>query len=252
MTYSPGRIICLSAETADLCARLGVWDRVAAVTAYADQTGLPPKPVVSGFSSGNVAAILAHQPDLILAFSDVQASLCGELIRAGATVFATNQRTLSEIAATMRMIASLVGRQETGEALAADFITAIQLLRSNRARRPRVYFEEWPEPPVFGIPWISELIEMAGGADIFADRCSAAARDRTVSDAEIKGADPEIIVASWCGKPVERSVIQSRLAGTTAVRNGKIFELPGHCILQPGWRLTEGFQQLRNIFDTVE
>ena len=246
------RLACLSAESADTCARVGAWPQVVAVSAYADQTGHTARPVVSGFSSGDAQRILAHHPDLVLTFSDVQADLCAALVRAGATVFATNQRTLAESAATMRTTARLIGHADAGEHLAAEFETTLAHLRANPARRPRVYFEEWPDPPIYGITWVSELIELAGGTDVFGDRRPPSARERAVTDAEIIAADPEIIVASWCGKALDRPSLEQRLAPTSAVKSGRIFELPGASILQPGWRLVEGAAHLRKIFDAFE
>jgi iron complex transport system substrate-binding protein len=246
------RLACLSAESADLCARLGAWPQVVAVTAYADQAGLDPRPIVSGFSKGDVDRILAHSPDLVLAFSDVQASLCADLVRAGATVFATNQRTLAETAAAMRAIARLIGHADAGDRLVAEFEQSLTDLRRVRPRPPRVYFEEWPDPPVTGIAWVGELIELAGGCDVFADRRHRFARERTVTDPDILAAAPEVILASWCGKPFDRASLEARLAGTPAVRAGRVFELPGAVILQPGWRLLEGARRLREILDTIE
>lgn len=246
------RIACLSAETADLCSRLGAWEQVVAVSAYADQTGLPRRPVVSGFSTGDVDRILAHQPDLVLTFSDVQAALCAALVRAGATVLATNQRTLAETAETMRMVGRLIGQGREGEQLATEFERQLESLRTERARKPRVYFEEWPDPPVTGIAWVGELIELAGGCNVFADRRGRFARERQVTDAEIVAAAPEVVLASWCGKPVDSVALGRRLAGTPAVRAGRVHELPGSEILQPGWRLLEGARRMQNFFNTVE
>jgi iron complex transport system substrate-binding protein len=246
------RIACLSAETADLCARLGAWDQVVAVSAYADQSGLPARPVVSGFSKGDAHRILVHAPDVVLAFSDVQADLCAALIRAGATVFASNQRTLAETANTMRTTARLVDRAEEGARVAAEFEQQLAALRPDRPRGSRVYFEEWPEPPITGIAWVGELIELAGGCDIFADRRHRFARERAVTDEEIIAAAPEVILASWCGKPVDHEALRARLAPTPAVRENRVFELPGAIILQPGWRLLEGARRIRDILDTVE
>jgi iron complex transport system substrate-binding protein len=246
------RIACLSAETADLCARLGAWEQVVAVSAYAEQSGLPRRPVVSGFSTGDVDRILAHGPDVVLAFSDVQADLCAALVRAGATVLATNQRTLAEIAGTMRAVGRFIGKGNEAEQLAAEFERELESLRTESVRRPRVYFEEWPEPPVTGIAWVAELIEWVGGCNVFAERRSRFAREREVTDAEIVAAKPEVILASWCGKPVDFAALQRRLGETPAVRAGRVHEIPGAEILQPGWRLLEGARRMQNIFNTVE
>jgi iron complex transport system substrate-binding protein len=115
-----------------------------------------------------------------------------------------------------------------------------------------VYFEEWPEPPVTGIGWVGELIELVGGCDIFSDRRHRFARERTVTEAEILAAAPEVVFASWCGKPVDHEALRKRLAGTPAVQDGRIFELRGDIILQPGWRLLEGARRMRDILNTIE
>lgn len=240
------RIVCLSAETADLCARLGAWEDVVAVSAYADQSGLPTRPVATGFSSGDAERVLRFEPDLVLGFSDVQADLAAALIRGGATVLVTNQRTLSETADAMRMIARAIGRD--GDALVAEFERELTPVTVQRPLRPRVYFEEWPDPPIAGIGWVGELIERAGGIDLFADRRGKSAKSRLVSDAEVLGRSPDVIVASWCGKPVNTGSLRARFAETPAGRSGQIHEIRSADILQPGFSLVRGFRALRDIF----
>ena len=246
------RIACLSAETADVCARIGAWDDVVAVSAFADQSGLRRKPVVSGFSTGEAARILAHSPDLVLTFSDVQADLAAALIRAGATVLATNQRTLAGTAAAMRLIGRAIGRGDAADRLATDFEKQLHELRRAPARRPRVYFEEWPDPPICGIAWVGEIIELAGGEDIFADRRGSAAKDRTVNDGQVMAAAPDFIFASWCGKPVDLPALKHRFASTPAAGADRIKELPSSDILQPGPRLLDGARAVRKALETFE
>jgi iron complex transport system substrate-binding protein len=243
------RIVCLSAETADLCARVGAWDDVVAVSAYADQTGLPPKPIASGFSSGGPEFIQKFAPDLILGFSDVQADLAAALIRLGLTVLITNQRSLVETAVALRLVARAVGRASEGERVIGEFEQDLAKLKRPAGSGPRVYFEEWPDPPITGIGWVGELIELLGGVDIFADRRGRAARERQVSDEEVRSRAPNVILASWCGKPVELEGLKARFQETPAGRSGQFHEIPGAEILQPGLRLLDGAHRMRRIFD---
>lgn len=240
------RIVCLSAETADLCARLGAWEDVVAVSAYADQSGLPTRPIATGFSSGDAERVLRFEPDLVLGFSDVQADLASALIRAGATVLVTNQRTLSETVSAMRLIARAIGRD--GETSIAEFERALAPVSTPHSLRPRVYFEEWPDPPIAGIGWVGELIERAGGIDLFADRRGKSAKSRLVSDAEVQGRSPDVILASWCGKPVNIEKLRARFGETPAGRFNQIYEIQSADILQPGMRLVCGYRALLDIF----
>ena len=243
------RIACLSAESAVICARIGGWQDVVAVSAYADQTGLDRRPVVSGFSTGDAERILAHRPDIVITFSDVQAEIAATLIRAGVTVLATNQRTLKEIAATVRLVARAVGRGDEGEKLAADFEHQLREMRRTPLRRPRVYFEEWPDPPISGIAWVGELIELIGGDDIFATRRGRSASERTVCDEDVVAAVPDFVFASWCGKKVNLPSLHRRFSDTPAARAGRIVELPSADFLQPGPRLLDGARTLRRALE---
>lgn len=246
------RIICLSAEAAEICARLGAWEEVVAVSAFAAQEGLAARPVVSGFSTADAGRIARLAPDLVITFSDVQAEIAAQLIRAGCAVLATNQRTLAEIAQTIRLIGGALGRALAAEQLASEFLRELDALRTDAAPRPRVYFEEWPEPLISGIGWVGELIEWCGGEDVFAARRGRAARERGVTLEEIIAADPEIILASWCGRPVALEAIRARpgLARTAALRAGQVHALESAQFLQPGPRVLEGARILRRLFDT--
>lgn len=246
VTASPARLVCLSAESADLCARLGAWDRVVGVSAFADQTGLAHKPVVGGFSKADATKIAALSPDLVFTFSDVQAEITAELMREGCTVLGTNPRSLAEIAESIRLIARTVDRPAQGEALIEEFWRELEALRWTPPVRPRVYFEEWLDPMISGIGWVSEIIDLCGGTDVFAHRQAKAARDRTVSSDDVIAAAPEIIFASWCGKPVDLDAIRNR-SGWDAVpanQTGRIFEFAGNDILQPGLRLLRGAREI--------
>ncbi len=247
MSPAPQRIVCLSAEAADWLWRLGAWNRVAGVTSYfAQPTDVPLKPRVSGFSSANLDHITRLNPDLVITFSDVQAGIAGALVNRGVPVLATNQRTLAEIEATLALLARVVGCEAAGERLLREFREKLAPVITEI--RPRVYFEEWNDPLITGIAWVGELIERAGGEDVFAAlRDQPAAPDRTLTPEKILRADPEIILASWCGKPFRPDEIVARPGWErlSAVRENRIYEIPGADILQPGFRLVYGYDQIK-------
>lgn len=250
MSGAPERVVCLSAESADWLWRIGAWEKVVGITAFfTPPPGAPTKPRVSGFSTGRVEEIAALNPDLVVTFSDVQAQLAAELIKRGLPVLATNQRTLEETEATLRLLGRVVDCEAKAERLLSEFRERLAPT-TNIVVRPRVYFEEWNDPFITGIGWVGELIERAGGDDIFAGlRTKRAAAERIVSSEQICRANPEIIFASWCGKPVQSTAISSRpgWAELTAVRNRHIYEIPGEDILQPGFRLVHGYERLKEI-----
>jgi iron complex transport system substrate-binding protein len=221
---------------------------VVAVTAYADQAGLPAKPVASGFSSGGADFIAAFEPDLVLGYSDVQADLAAALIRRGLAVLITNQRSLPETMAAMRLVGRAIGRAAEVENVIAGLSCELEILRQPPGSGPRVYFEEWPDPVITGISWVGELIELLGGTDIFSDRRGRAARDRITTDEEVRGRRPDIVVASWCGKPVDLAALRERLPTTPAGVDGQFHEIPSADILQPGARLARGARALHAIF----
>jgi iron complex transport system substrate-binding protein len=250
MKLTPQRIVCLSAEAADWLWRIGAWSNVVGVTAFFT---LPPnaslKPRVSGFSTARLQEIEALNPDLVITFSDVQADFAAELIKHGFPVLATNQRTLAETEATLSLLGRVVGREAESDRLLAEFRERLTPVAQG-ANRPRVYFEEWDDPLISGIGWVGELIERAGGVDIFPElRKHRAAKDRAVSPEQVCRANPEIILASWCGKPVQAAAISSRPGWPeiAAVRAKRIFEIPGEDILQPGFRLVKGYERLKEI-----
>jgi iron complex transport system substrate-binding protein len=253
MSSTPQRIICLSAESADWLWRLGAWGQVVGITAFFElPPGIPARPRVSGFDSIRFDQLEKLHPDLVIAFSDVQAGLAAELIRAGFNVVATNQRTLAEIEATLSLLARIVGREREAAALLEQFRSQLTPVRTNR-RRPRIYFEEWNDPLITGIAWVSELIERAGGADVFRElRANRSAQDRQVTPEAVIRADPEIIFASWCGKPVDVAAIAARPGWSeiSAVRENRIYEIPGAAILQPGFGLARGYEELKRHLGT--
>ena len=250
----PSRIVCLTEETTETLYLLGEGDRIVGISGY---TLRPPearrKPKVSAFISARFDRIEALKPDLILAFSDLQADISAELIRRGLPVVTFNQRTVAEILRMIRMVGALVGRQDRGEALAADLERGLDGVRSRAAalpRRPRVFFEEWDEPLISGICWVDELIEVAGGQPLFPElRTASLAKDRIVDPAAVAAADPEVIVASWCGKAMRKRTIVERPGWdrTSAVRHDHVYEIKSTYILQPGpASLTEGVARLHD------
>jgi len=250
----PRRIVCLSAEHVETCYALGAGDRVVGVPGTAQH---PPeardKPRVGGFTSFRADRIVGLEPDLVLAFSDLQAEVSAELIRAGLTVLCTNPRSMDDVLAAILTVGGALGLAARAEELVLDMRDEIRQVRefsSVWAHRPRVYFEEWPDPPIAAIRWVSEMIELAGGQDVFADlRDRRAAAERAVDPAEVIRRDPEIILASWCGKRLEADRVRERPGWDriSAVRAGRIHELPGADVLVPGPSLMRGLRAIHEI-----
>jgi iron complex transport system substrate-binding protein len=212
------------------------------------------KPRVSAFTSADIPKILALEPDLVLTFSDLQADIAAVLIRQGVAVHAFNQRTIAEILDMIRTLGALVGAPGRAEALADRLAAAVDSTRqraSQLPRRPKVYFEEWDDPMISGIGWVSELIGVAGGIDIFAAlACRKAAKDRIVSAGEIISCSPDIIIGSWCGKKFRPEKVANRpgFERLPAVQRGAVFEIKSPLILQPGpAALTDGLAALENV-----
>jgi iron complex transport system substrate-binding protein len=250
--FPPERLVCLTEETLETLYLLGEEARIVGVSGYAVR---PPrvrreKPRVSTFTSADLPKILALEPDLVLAFSDLQAPIVADLARAGLAVHVFNQRDLAGIYAMIRTVAALVGAPERGDLLARELEARVAgVTAAARSSRPRVFFEEWDAPLIAGIGWVSELIEAAGGDDVFAHlRTGRSARERIVTPEAVIAARPEIILASWCGKRVVPERIASRPGWDTipAVRDGRIVEIKSPLILQPGpAALTDGLDAIR-------
>jgi len=259
MSLYPQRIVCLTEETTETLYLLGAGDRVVGVSGY---TARPPearqKPKVSAFINARFDKIAALQPDLILAFSDLQADIAAELIRRGFSVVTFNQRSITEILAMIRMLGGLVGLQSKAEQLAESLERGLDAIRASAVRfksRPRVFFEEWDDPLISGIRWVEELVETAGGTPIFPYlRNAGLAKDRIVSAEAVRGQAPDVILASWCGKKVRPATIECRpgWTGVPAVANGHIYEIKSTYILQPGpASLTEGVRQVHDVLCRV-
>ena len=250
--FPPSRIVCLTEETVETLYLLGEQDRIVGVSGYAVR---PPrvrreKPRVSAFTSADIPKILALVPDLVLTFSDLQAEIASDLIHEGVAVHAFNQRSVTGILAMIRTVGALVGAFDKAEMLAHSYEARLsQVVAMARGRpRPNVYFEEWDDPLISGIGWVSELIEIAGGNDVFSKlRKQKSAKERIVSASDVIAAAPDIILASWCGKKVVSDKIRQRPGwdAIPAVRNGQIVEIKSALILQPGpAALTDGLDAI--------
>ncbi len=254
--FPPSRIVCLTEETVETLYLLGEDRRIVGVSGYAVR---PPqvrreKPRVSAFISADVPKILALEPDLVLTFSDLQADIVAELVRAGVAVHAFNQRHVAGILDMIRTLGALIGAAEKADALARSFETQLAQAKQRAEklpRKPRIYFEEWDDPMISGIGWVSELIDVAGGIDVFQNLAGQkSAKDRIVEAGAVIAAKPDIVVGSWCGKKFVPSKVAARpgFDAVPAVRNGFLREIKSTLILQPGpAALTDGLAALERI-----
>jgi iron complex transport system substrate-binding protein len=250
--FPPRRIVCLTEETVETLYLLGEQGRIVGVSGYAVR---PPqvrreKPRVSAFVSADIPKILALEPDLVLAFSDLQAAIVADLVRAGIAVHVFNQRDIAGILAMIRTLGALVGAADRADLLAAGFEKRLAAVSAapRPSTKPKVYFEEWDDPLISGIGWVSELIEIAGGEDILPElRFHQAAKDRIIAPEVVRAAAPDVILASWCGKKVVPDRIRQRPGWNEipAVRNNRIAEIKSTLILQPGpAALTDGLDAI--------
>ena len=254
--FPPSRIVYLTEETVETLYLLGEDARIVGVSGYAVRPAQVrnEKPRVSAFISADVPKILALKPDLVLTFSDLQADIVAELIRANISVHAFNQRDVAGILDMIRTLGALVGVPEKADALAATLAARVDAVHERTMRlavRPRVYFEEWDDPMISGIAWVSELIEAAGGIEVFPQLAARKnAKDRIVSAAQVIAAKPDIIVGSWCGKKFVPARVAARpgFAQIPAVAGGWLREIKSTLILQPGpAALTDGLDALAAI-----
>ncbi len=251
------RIICMTEETTEVLYALGEQDRIVGISGF---TVRPPearreKPKVSAFTSAKIDRIVALEPDLVLGFSDLQADIAATLVRHGVAVHIFNQRSVDGILAMVRTLGGLVGEQQKAADYADVLERGIDALRSTAAgfaRRPKIYFEEWDDPQISGIRWVSELIGIAGGEDIFPELAAEAlARRRIVADpGDVIRRAPDIIIGSWCGKKFRPGRVAARPGWDRipAVRDHQIHEVKSALILQPGpAALTDGVRELHRI-----
>jgi iron complex transport system substrate-binding protein len=258
MSY-PKRIVCLTEETTETLYLLGEGDRVVGISGY---TVRPPearqKPKVSSFLHARYEKIEALKPDLILAFSDLQADMTNDLVKRGYPVFTFNQRSVAEILQMIRVLGGIVGVPGKADALATRLERGLDDIREKASKlpwRPKVFFEEWYDPLISGIRWTEELVEIAGGDPIFPELKNAGlAKDRIVTGDQVIERAPDVIIGSWCGKPVRKERITARPGwqDVPAVTSGRIYEVKSTYILQPGpAALTEGVRQLHAIVEEV-
>ncbi len=257
----PERIVCLTEESTELLYLLGEQDRIVGISGF---TVRPPearrdKPKVSAFTSAKTDKIMDLQPDLVIGFSDLQADIAAELIRLGANVLIMNHRSVQEILNMLLTLSSMVGAHERGLALINDYTKKLEdasTAARSLPRRPKVYFEEWDEPMISAIRWVSELVVYGGGVDVFAHLgLNSHGKDRIIADPQaVIDANPDVIIGSWCGKKFRPEKVKERPGwqAITAVKNDHLFEIKSPYILQPGpAALTQGLDQLQDIIAKV-
>ncbi len=253
----PQRIVCLTEETTEWLYLLGEERRIVGISGYTvrPRRAREEKPKVSAFVSAKIDSIIALQPDCVFGFSDLQADIAAELVRRGVQVTVFNQRSVEEICSMLYQVAAMVGAEPRGRQLIGEMQAGLGAIRAAAARlprRPRIYFEEWDEPPISAIRWVSELMGIAGGDDIFPELAvQRMGKQRIVADPlEIVRRKPDIIIGSWCGKKFRPEKVAARAGwqDVAAVRNGQLFEIKSADILQPGpAALTDGVAQLHRI-----
>jgi iron complex transport system substrate-binding protein len=251
----PRRVVCLTEETTETLYRLGLGELVVGVSGFTVRPAeARKKPKVSSFLDADFDKILALEPELVLGFSDLQATLGAELAKRGVPVYLFNQRSLAEILQTVRIIGALVGAAREAEALADELRANVEHLAAQNAalpRRPRVFFEEWHEPLISGIRWVSELLEVLGAEDVCAEsREQQGAKGRIYEPAEIARRNPDLVIASWCGKKAkgEKIVARPGWSEVEAVKRDALYEVKSAFVLQPGPALfTDGAAQLARI-----
>ncbi|ALN90165.1 cobalamin-binding protein [Lysobacter gummosus] len=253
----PKRIVCLTEEPTETLYALGEQDRIVGISGFTVRPTIArkEKPKVSAFTSAKIGEILKLQPDFVIGFSDIQADIAAELIRNGIEVWISNHRSVEGIFEYIRRLGALVGAGDRANAYADELrrgVDAIQAEAAKLPHRPKVYFEEWDSPQISGIRWVSELVQIAGGDDIYPERAvMPLARDRILADpSDVIGRAPDIIIGSWCGKKFrpEQVVARDGWNAIPAVRDGELHEIKSPIILQPGpAALTDGLEALKVI-----
>lgn len=255
----PERIICLTEEPTEMLYLLGEEKRIVGISVYTER---PPKAKeektkVSAFISGNLKKITALEPDLVIGFSDIQSQLAKDLIERGLNVLIFNQRSITEILSNMQMLGNLVGQAEKAKTLIDGWQTNISEWKreaEEKTHKPKIFFQEWDEPIITGIQWVSEAIELAGGEDCFTHlKDRKLAKDRIITAEDVRDANPDIYVGSWCGKAMDWDWVRNKpeWQETQALQKNKIFEMDPSIILQPGPALfLEGIPKLKEIFSS--
>jgi iron complex transport system substrate-binding protein len=256
----PSRIVCLTEETTETLYLLGEQHRIVGVSGFTvrPKEARQEKPTVSVFLDANYDAVMALKPDLVLGFSDLQADIARELIRRGLNVMVFNQRSVPEILQAITLIGALVGASDKAVALVDTYKHALDAITARAAKlpkKPRVFFEEWHDPLISGIRWCSELVELCGGVDVCVEtRNEQGAKGRIFAPETIAERDPEVVIASWCGKKASRDKIVARPTWerVSAVKSDQLYEIKSAYILQPGpAALTDGVAQIERIITAV-
>lgn len=254
----PSKIICLTEETVETLYLLGRSDLILGVSKYVER---PPEaktnhPTVSQFVRSDIEQIIALKPDLIIGFSDIQKDIARELIGRGLNVYITNQRSLTEILNQILLLGRLIGEDAKAGQLVHDFTTKLESFREKSQFRPKVkvYFEEWDQPRLSAIQWVSELIEATGGVNIFKHKTGSLASERSVTDEEVVAHNPDIIIGCWCGKKVKLETFAERPGydKINAIKNHQVFEVDPAIFLQPGPALfVDGLSQMFELLGKI-
>ena len=257
MSVGPQRIVCLTEEPTEVLYALGEQHRIVGISGFTVRPAIArkEKPKVSAFTSAKIGEILKLQPDFVVGFSDIQAEIAAELIKQGVEVWISNHRSVDGILDYIRRLGALVGAGDKASAYADELrrgLDAIEVQAASLPRRPRVYFEEWDEPPITGIRWVAELVRIAGGDDVFPElSVESLAKHRILADAdEVVRRAPDIILGSWCGKKFRPDKVAARPGweGIPAVRDGELHEIKSPIILQPGpAALTDGVREIARV-----
>jgi iron complex transport system substrate-binding protein len=256
MELLPARIVCLTEETTETLYLLGEERRIVGISGFTvrPKEARRDKPKVSAFIDCDYEKIMALEPDLVLGFSDLQADIAKELVRRGVNVMVFNQRSVEEILRAIALLGAMVGAAEKANALVRGYRNDLDAIARRAAalpKRPRVFFEEWHEPLISGIRWCSELVEICGGDDVCKEtRGRQDAKGRIFTAEDVAARDPEVVIASWCGRKAVRAKICARPGwqNVSAVRDDQLYEVKSAFILQPGpAALSDGVQQLERI-----
>ncbi|MBL4707630.1 MAG: cobalamin-binding protein [Flavobacteriales bacterium] len=258
MNYYPERIVCLTEETTETLYLLGEQDRIVGISGFTvrPKQARKEKPKVSAFVDAKIDEILDLKPDLVIGFSDIQADIAKDLISKGITVWVNNHRSVDDIFKMMVQLGALVGKAKEALALVSHFQNRIQEIKTITSQwgiKPKVYFEEWYDPLISGIQWVNELIEIAGGEDVYKENSlESLAKNRIIEhQEEVIQKNPDIILASWCGKKFKPKKMLARKAWNEikAIQDGEVYEIDSSIILQPGpASVSEGLEILHRIF----
>lgn len=258
----PQRIVCLTEETTETLYSIGAEDLIVGISQFVKRPkrAKKEKPIVSRYTDAKLERILDLKPDLVIAWSDLQADICASLIRSGLNVMCFNHRSISEILDFIVRLGAIVGKLEEARNFANQIKNKLEITKKKatfRESKPRVYFEEWDDPLITGITWVSEIIEICGGIDIYSDKSMKFhAKDRILDSTDrVLERNADIMLVSWCGKKFKKEAVIKRDNWQTLefIKNDEIYELPAEIILQPGpAALTDGVDMIMKIFDDWE